>query len=223
MDRYADLKSFVAEWHRPIGPGDGNTESEIVEAEARLGFRLPEVLRELYALIGNAEDITRGHNRLVYLRDLIVEDKWLVVWEENQCVTVMAIQMDDLTGEDPPVYTLNGDLSRTGWEPEYLPLTECALDMLAYEVLMASEWLAVDVMLEGASETLDAKPFFRTKAKPTPYGVLNDSDYFYLDEVLLYSPGSIEEQIVAKTRDDLLAVMARYEGMCWSYTSLDDE
>lgn len=61
-DLYSDLKAFIAEWHRPIEPGDGNSEAEIVEAESRLGFRLPEAVRELYALIGNAEDITRGHN-----------------------------------------------------------------------------------------------------------------------------------------------------------------
>ncbi|MBC7805752.1 MAG: SMI1/KNR4 family protein [Akkermansiaceae bacterium] len=222
MDRYGDLKSFVTEWHRPIGPSDGNTETEIADTEARLGFRLPEALRELYALVGNAGDITRGHNRFVLLRDLKIEEDWLVIWEENQCVTVMAIHENNLTEENPPVHKLDGDLSGRGWESECLPLNNCVLDMLAYEVMMASEWLAVDVMMEGAIEIPDAEPFLRTKARATPYAVLNDSGYFYLDEVLLYSPGSLEEQIAAKTRDDLLAVMARYEGMCWSYTSLDD-
>lgn len=135
----------------------------------------------------------------------------------------MAIRASDLGEKDPPVYKLNGDLSGFAFDDGRLPLTDCALDMLAYEVTMAGKWIAIDIMREGAGEQVDAEPFLRQKAKVTPYAVLNDSGYFYLDEVLLYSPGSLEEQIVAKTRSDLEAFLDRYEGIYWSYTSLDDE
>ena len=70
VDRYADLKTFVAEWHRPIEPGDGYTEAEITDAEARLGFRLPEALRELYALVGKMRELFYETNEIVLLKSL---------------------------------------------------------------------------------------------------------------------------------------------------------
>ena len=51
-DRFAELKAFIAEWFRPLEPGDGCTEDEIIAAETRLGFRLPTPLREWYLMAG---------------------------------------------------------------------------------------------------------------------------------------------------------------------------
>jgi hypothetical protein len=47
--RTADL---IAEWQRPLREGDGLPLADIEAAERRLGFRLPEALREWYLLAG---------------------------------------------------------------------------------------------------------------------------------------------------------------------------
>ena len=142
IDRYADLRAFVAEWHRPLEPGDGNTEAEIVATEARLGFRLPEALRDLYMLVGKRDDITREYNRLVRLADLDVENGWLVVWEENQCVSLMAVSDSELHDPNPMVYMILNPVADGKDIHECTNVSPFALEMIAYETVIAGEWVA---------------------------------------------------------------------------------
>lgn len=222
-DRYADLKAFIVEWHHPVKLGDGNNETEIAETEARLGFRLPEALRELYALIGKREDITGRHNRLVLLDDLELEDGWLVVWEENQCVSLMAVSEKDLRVDDPIVYMMFDSVADGNEIHECAKLSDYALEMVAYETVIAGEWIAVGTVSEATEGETDAISLLRQKAMPTPYPALNGSDFFYVDDVLLYAPENAEVWIAVRNRDALVAAVERYNKIDWSYTSLDDE
>ena len=54
-----DYDSRLNELFPPLAPGDGVPEPEVTEAERRLGFRLPRVLRELYLRAGRRDDVNR--------------------------------------------------------------------------------------------------------------------------------------------------------------------
>ena len=216
VDRYADLKAFVAEWHRPLAPGDGYTEAEIAEAEARLGFRLPEALRELYALLGKREDITSGHNRLVYLQDLNVEDDWLVVWEENQCVSLFAIKTTDFALAEPLVWILTD--GETSLQDKPFSVVQTALVMVAYETLLVGINSGV-----GNSKSKADIDDLKSLAIPTSHPVLTQYGILKLNELLLDFVGDNEVWIAARNRTELIQAIENYKNIEWSYTSLDDE
>lgn len=216
VDRYAELKAFVAEWHRAIEPGDGNSEAEIVEAEARLGFRLPEALRELYALLGKYDDIVSAHNRLVYLKDLYVEDDWLIVWEENQCVSLFAIKVDDLNVPNPLVWVLtDGEICP---QDTPFPVTQAALLMVAYETLLAGRFCGL-----GEVDNIQERDALRRQAVPSPYPILTGHEIFHLDTHLVCFAGGNAVWLATKNAADLETAVEKWQQINWSYTSLEDE
>ena len=77
----------------PLAPGDGVAEAEIAAAEARLGLKLPTVLREFYALVGRRKDINAVHNRLISLEESEVDQDRLVFYEENQAVVLWGVSI----------------------------------------------------------------------------------------------------------------------------------
>lgn len=220
-ERWGDLKAFVADWHRPIQAGDGCTEEEIAAAETQLGFRLPEALRELYSLIGKWEEITRAHNRLVLLKELEVEDGYMVVWEENQCVVLYAVAEESLSDENPPIIWLQDGQPVTSEDND--SLEETALLMLAYETVLAGDYVGVGFLNE---ETIDiGKEVDRLKAETieTPFQVLNEFDFRYWGDALLCFAGGNEIWMATRNSSSLAAIVEKYDQIIWSYTSLEDE
>ena len=140
VDRYADLKAFLAEWYRPIEPRDGYLEAEIREAETRLGFRLPEALREFYRLFGKNTDLTYTQNCFCSPRYLEVIDSLfgqvIELRRENQAGWYYFIRRDNVDQSDPTV------LFRWDEEGEWIEtngvLSDCLTQMVYSELYFAS-------------------------------------------------------------------------------------
>lgn len=110
-DRWSLLKDFIAEWHSPLEPGDGYPASELDAAEQRLRLKLPLALREWYGLAGKRDDLSSidpygffGPQELN-----LDEDDCEVLWlfSETQADISWGIKQQDLSQDDPPVYSEN--------------------------------------------------------------------------------------------------------------------
>jgi hypothetical protein len=115
------ISDFAREWAQPLADGDGCTEAELAEAEARLGLALPAALREAYLLLGRREDLTSNHDVLLDPGRLCVDDRKqaLVFRHENQMCAAWGVLLSDLTQADPPVYELLDLADKHGeqWAP----------------------------------------------------------------------------------------------------------
>ncbi|GAA2588489.1 hypothetical protein GCM10010399_18120 [Dactylosporangium fulvum] len=99
------IRRFANHYARPIIAGDGCGDDELREAQARLGFSLPASLRDVYALIGRRDDLTRNQDRMLTPEQLHIDDtgQVLVFRVENQAVAQWGIPISRLTEPDPPV------------------------------------------------------------------------------------------------------------------------
>jgi hypothetical protein len=125
------LKSTFATLVRPLTPEDMQSETDLAEAEARLGLRVPSVLRVYYRLAGRYDRFNRAHNRLRGPEEWSVDGGRLVFLEENQCVVVWGVEAGTAPADDPPVY--QGPIVRgqpTEWYWEHERCSEFLLVML---------------------------------------------------------------------------------------------
>lgn len=97
-------ESLVAKLLDPISPTDGFQEDDIVGAEARLGFRLPQLVREFYLRVGTREDVNAAHDWLEPLDQLKLRDGKVRFYCENQNVTDWGFAIEDAENPDPPVW-----------------------------------------------------------------------------------------------------------------------
>jgi hypothetical protein len=119
-ERWQKVKTFISEWFEPLGESDGYSEAEIAEAEARLGIRLPEALREWYGFAGKWYTRLEVQNELLPPERLFWEGKYLIFLAEAQGVCAWAIRKQDLGLGNPPVYD----------EVERVRVAECLTDWL---------------------------------------------------------------------------------------------
>jgi hypothetical protein len=96
-------------------------------AEARLGFAIPEALRDYYLSVGRHE-LNRVHNRLWPPDDLEVFQGRLVFLEENQCVVYWGVRRRTTAAD--PVVSQTMDLDDGEWSAEvrcslFLPAMLC--------------------------------------------------------------------------------------------------
>jgi uncharacterized protein (TIGR02996 family) len=128
-DRWRLAAEFIDLWHEPLSAGDGYTEAELADAEARLGRRLPRALREWYAFAGKRRDIWSVQNELVIPERLrFTSSGDLLIWYENQNGSCWYIQAGDLSEDNPPVYEDHND------EQASPTVSDFALFALLYEV-----------------------------------------------------------------------------------------
>ena len=139
MDNFAErLKSTFATLLRPLTPEDGQPEASISVAEARLGLRLPAVLREYYLLAGRVDRFNRAHNQLRRPEELSVDGGKLVFLEENQCVVFWGVEVGTPTEDDPPVYQAENVRGRpTEWYLEHKQCSEFLIVMLHLQAVWA--------------------------------------------------------------------------------------
>lgn len=96
-------------------------------AEARLGFAIPEALRDYYLSVGRHE-LNRVHNRLWSPDELEVSASRLVFLEENQCVVYWGVRRRTTAAD--PVVSQTADLDDGEWAAEvrcslFLPAMLC--------------------------------------------------------------------------------------------------
>src|SRR5262245_2806774 len=94
---------LAAVFRRQLAARDGYSEPRLKKAEERLGFALPEAVREFYSIAGAAKE-ARVHNMLFPPEGLEVEEGHLVFMQENQGVVDWGIPRGFLKKPDPPVW-----------------------------------------------------------------------------------------------------------------------
>lgn len=146
-ERWSKVIAFISEWYAPLSDSDGLEQADIDEAEHRLGFVLPDALKEWYALAGRREDLTKTQNVLFLPEQLEIvgdNDEALAFYNENQGVVQWCLLRKDLAFSDPPVYLDNGEqyceISVEEWVLENQSFTEFILQMLHLEAVLSCKY-----------------------------------------------------------------------------------
>jgi hypothetical protein len=114
---------------RELTKNDGVKPSEIDKIETKLGFTLPEILRDLYLLVGKNTMLMESFNRFALPSQLQRDDNKIVFLEENQNVCYWGFEINP-DNHNPKVYQL---LNENEWYEEQLPLIEFLTVMLYYQ------------------------------------------------------------------------------------------
>lgn len=125
-----DYAARVGELYPPLAPGHGYDEAEVAEAEARLGLRLPRVLREFYLLAGRREDVTRRWTQPVPPGFLAVADHALVVTDHDPNFPLSGLLVGELGHDDPSVVHAEGPERPLAWAPDHERLSTWFVSML---------------------------------------------------------------------------------------------
>lgn len=137
------IARFTAEWLVPLADGDGFAEDELQAAERRLGLRLPDAVRELYALLGRRDDLTSNQDALLPPRRLGFDDSGqaLVFRVENQGCAQWGIPVHGLHLPDPPVLLrLDGLASRPEpWRPFLERFSLACVEMVLSESVLGPD------------------------------------------------------------------------------------
>jgi hypothetical protein len=153
------IRGFAARWQSPLADSDGWAEADLVDAEARLGFRLPAALREAYQLFGRRDDLTSNQDMLLRPVELRLDDskEALVFRVGNQNVACWGILLAELDQPDPPVVirTDMADKDAETWESWLDRFSLACVEIVLSESLFASEDLGDNRELEqGEGELL---------------------------------------------------------------------
>ena len=97
-------------------PANGLPQDDILVAEARLGFRLPEILRQFYLAVGTHKKAMDGMSHVLVPKKLLIRRKALVFCEEQQRAYFWGIQLEDAQKGDPAVS--QGGYESDNWYPD---------------------------------------------------------------------------------------------------------
>jgi hypothetical protein len=140
------VESLAATYERFWRSLGGDLEEHIVEAERRLGIRLPASLRAFY----RQTSLRRSEQlHLLTLAELRLEEDRLVFAMEQQGCWYWAVRLGDIEDEDPPVWTWG--LRSTWFLPKSLESLLGRGD--GPEGCSVTEWLRVFLLLNRASTT----------------------------------------------------------------------
>ncbi len=89
---------------RRLTSKDEVSEEAILNAERRLGIRMPKALVDFYRSAGRAADYTSAFNRLLAPDELAIESGKLFFLEENQAVVLWGTDAGASPTDDPPVF-----------------------------------------------------------------------------------------------------------------------
>jgi hypothetical protein len=119
------------------GQSLGLTPEPIAAAEARLGFALPEPLRDLYSVAGGSRDLLNADYRFLPPEKLWVDDDHLIFCGENQGLESFGISLEPLHAgrPNPPVQARSEKNPK--WFGEAGKLSAFLLGMTAWNVVLA--------------------------------------------------------------------------------------
>jgi len=208
QDRWALIKQFVAQWHRPLAQEDGLPLAEIREAEGQFDNPFPLALREWYLLAGRRSDLNAAQNYLLSPTHLEVSDEHLVFFMENQAVVRWGMRLSDLGMADPPVY-LDNDFSvptappSRPWILENATFSEFLLQMIMVHTLVRNR-PSQENFFCGCAEidpsTMEQiATLFPRFEFPLWHWPFYPTQFFGTDEVLLMVDGSLWLWVVAQS------------------------
>jgi len=114
-------------------PTDGLSDTQIGQAEAKLGLRFPDAVRNYYQVAGNLSELNKTHNRLFDLSELCLEDNYLIFMEENQAVAHWGIKTNDLAQPDPEVWQ-RANSTPPEWYSEKMTFSDFMIRMVDWQL-----------------------------------------------------------------------------------------
>jgi len=129
------FQKILNQLYGPFTSHDAETKANLVAAEKRLGVRLPKVLRDNYLLAGLKESLNQVHNHLLSLEELVLEDKALVFYVENQADVLWAILQRDLAMTDPPVFRAENSEETLNWQLDHRFLSDFLITMACWQAV----------------------------------------------------------------------------------------
>jgi hypothetical protein len=197
------IRAFAADWATPITAADGFTDEALDVAEAALGVRMPEAVREAYRLFGRRTDLTSGNGRLYPPDQLGYEATAdvLVFRAAHQAVAYFGVSLADKPAPDPPVllYVTYQDKTLESWQPFLDRFSLACVDMVLWETVEAGPHS------DGRDETGDDRAALTGDLTPVPFPRYPDDFgsqwYVGADTVVRHDPGWIA--VAARTQDAL--------------------
>lgn len=130
---------------RKLTKSDGVKSSELDKVESKLGFALPDIIRDLYLMIGKNGMLMESFNRFALPTQLQRDDNKIVFLEENQNICYWGFEIDP-ENTNPKVYQL---LNENEWYEEQIPLIEFLKVMLYYQCAQGGyEYLGISNISE---------------------------------------------------------------------------
>ncbi len=116
---------------RPLTAADATPEPDLRAAEARLGLRLPTILRAYHAHLGRCAALSTLHNHILPVEALERDGDHLIFLHENQEVVSWGLRLDALHAPDPEVWQRN-NTPPVEWFSEEQPLSAFLRAMLEW-------------------------------------------------------------------------------------------
>jgi hypothetical protein len=125
--RWKQTADLIAEWQRPLDESDGLPLADIEAAERRLGFRLPEALREWHLLAGRRA--ARSNESGLYpLSHITLRDNFVVFYHMIFPDTTWGYSLEDANLDDPDILVDMGLIpflrSKTTWMRSHSSLNQ---------------------------------------------------------------------------------------------------
>jgi hypothetical protein len=203
---FAPHRILISRWKRPLVEGDGLAEEAIAAGEARLGVRLPAVLREWYRIAGERDDLTVTQVALWLPGELELKDVGLVCFAEAKGPNRWIIRRTDLEQEDPPVYRADS----TAKTPESPTLTEFLLLMLAQDIILSHEWSGFGSFWEPAENVLKELAVSRMGASEWRWPQY-PTQFYEGSNLLVMTNGDEWFWFAATDREDHMVLLNRLE------------
>jgi hypothetical protein len=210
------IGDFAREWVAPLAAGDGFSEAELADAEARLGLGLPAALREAYLLLGRREDLTSNHDVLLSPDRLYIDDRKdaLVFRHENQGACSWGVLLSDLDQADPAVHMLLdlADKQAERWDPWMDRLSWMFVEIVLSESLHTPQELSDFVYdFDPESQRTLEEHYTQLPFPAYPASGFEHTRWFLGHDVLLRDEGDCLP-VRARTEEALDAVRALLPG-----------
>lgn len=217
-DRWAKVKEFVAEWFEPLGEGDGYSEEEIAAAEVRLGIRLPEALREFYALAGNRDSLIRKYNRMLTLKEIFFsrDRKYLYFWKENRDILYFGVRIDETHENDPIVYWFFGSEEASS-EFSLYRFSEIAMLVIAWEFFKVGKFMAIGTSNSDYSQTIQHN---RTQEISI---LLSKMGIFKINESVIEFTGDGDIAVSSPDLPSFIKLMKSISETSWHFISTEED
>jgi len=212
VEAWRFVRTFAAGWAAPIVDADGFSDEALDLAEAALGVRIPEAVREAYRLFGRRQDLTSGNGELYPLGQLRYDPlaDVLVFRAAHQAVAFFGVSLAYEAAADPPVllYTTYQDKSQESWQPFLDRFSLACVDMVLWETVEAGPYSdARDETDDDHAALADGLTAVPLPRYPDEFG---GQWYVGADIILRHDPGWIA--VAARTPEALGAFRHAHPG-----------
>lgn len=205
----------------------GFSETEIKNMEKRLDTSFPAELKKYYLTLGKNESLNFSYNRLLASEDEteFSQDRYLMIYEENQAVIRWGIKEEDLKLDNPPVWGNSGTEEEPDWYLETNSTDQFFLLMAVYNGTMGG--------LKYNANYFGKVPGKAVKLIEKSWTLVPEISYekqkVYTDEFNEVISISFDENnkgnaiFVGTSNQDRFDKILDHIGVNWSYTSYEDE